>query len=114
MLGSKRNCAQMHMSHELALGYTKSMNDEKKSYNDLKQELNEAAKKIEVGGLYAHYKQPELPYKIRGFAVWEETDEVAVLYQPVHEPEVIFVRPLKIWLETVEWQGQTVSRFSKV
>ena len=90
------------------------MNDEKKSYETLKQELKEATGKIQVGALYAHYKHTELPYKIMGFAIWEETDEVAVLYQPVHEPEVTFVRPLHIWLETLEWQGKVVPRFAKV
>lgn len=90
------------------------MNDEKKSYEALKQELQEAASRVEVGGLYAHYKHSELPYKIKGFAVWEATDEVAVLYQPVHQPEVVFVRPLAVWLETVEWEGRAVPRFSKV
>ena len=88
--------------------------DDKKSYEQLKQELADAARSIEVGGRYAHYKHPELPYIIKGFAIWEVTDEVAVLYQPVHEPAVTFVRPLKVWLETVEWEGKTVPRFVKI
>lgn len=90
------------------------MNDNKKSYEVLKQELRDAASKVEVGGLYAHYKHPELSYKIKGLAVWEATDEVAVLYQPVHQPEVVFVRPLTSWLEAVEWEGKTLPRFTKV
>lgn len=88
--------------------------NEKKSYEQIKQELAEAFAKIEVGAIYAHYKHPELPYMIKGFAVWEATDEVAVLYQPLHEPEVVFVRPLKVWLETVDWEGKTMPRFVKV
>lgn len=90
------------------------MADEKKSYDQLRQELADATSKVEVGAMYAHYKHPELPYLLKGFAVWEETDEIAVLYQPVHEPTVTFVRPLEAWLEIVEWEGQAVPRFARV
>lgn len=90
------------------------MKDEKKSYDVLTQELKQAESKIQIGGLYAHYKHPELPYEVKGFAVWEATDEVAVLYQPLHQPEVVFVRPLTAWLETVEWEGKVLSRFTRV
>lgn len=90
------------------------MQDGKKSYGQLRQELKGFEDKITIGAAYAHYKHPELPYTAVGFAVREETDDVAVLYRPLHEPEVTFVRPASAWLETVEWQGKTVPRFRKL
>lgn len=90
------------------------MNDEKKSYDQLREELATAGNKITVGGLYVHYKHPEKPYRIIGFVVWEEDDSVAVLYQPLQEPGVTFCRPFDVWLEVVKWEGKLIPRFSKV
>lgn len=90
------------------------MTPERKSYEQLKQELKEAADKVQVGVSYAHYKLPQLPYRVTGLAVMEASNEVAVLYQPLHEPDVTFVRPVSAWLETVEHNGQTLPRFTKL
>lgn len=88
--------------------------DEHKSYEQLRKELAEAATRILVGQLYAHYKHLDKPYKILGFVVWEATDQIAVLYQPIDKPDVTFARPVNVWLETVEWEGRTLPRFAKV
>lgn len=90
------------------------MNNEKKSYEILQQELAAAADKITIGARYGHYKHPDKPYEVLGFVVWEENDEVAVMYQPIHEPEVVFARPVSVWLETVKWEGGTIPRFSRI
>jgi hypothetical protein len=87
-----------------------------KPFATLAEELQSAAQQVEVGALYAHYKNPDAPYKVIGFAIWEETDEVAVLYEAQEDSaqRVVFARLLSVWLETVEWEGKTVSRFTKM
>jgi hypothetical protein len=79
-------------------------------------EMQSAAQQVEVGALYGHYKNPQAPYKVTGFVILEATDEVAVLYEVQEDgtPRIAFARPLSVWLESVEWQGQIVPRFSKL
>lgn len=78
----------------------------------LEQELQGAAEQVPVGALYAHYKHPERLYEIVGHAILEATDEPAVLYRKQYG-KVTYVRALSVWLETVEWEGKTVPRFTK-
>ena len=82
----------------------------------LSDEMQAAAQHVEIGALYGHYKNPQTPYKVTGFVILEATDEVAVLYEVQEEdaPRVTFARPLRIWLETVEWEGKTIPRFTKM
>ena len=84
----------------------------RKTLDELAKLLDEAQQKIEVGGQYMHYKQ--LHYIVKDLVIWEETDEVAVIYQAEYDSRLTFARPLTVWLETVEVNGQTVSRFIKV
>jgi hypothetical protein len=72
----------------------------------------EAAKKVKIGGFYAHYKSTGKLYKVLGFVIIEATDEVGVLYQARYGEKITFVRPLSSWLEEVEADGQFVPRFS--
>jgi len=87
-----------------------------KPLTTLSDELQAAAQRVEVGALYGHYKNPQTPYKVTGFVILEASDEVAVLYEVQEEgaPRVTFARALSSWLEAVEWQGQTVPRFSRI
>ncbi len=85
-----------------------------KSQTELRNMLQTAATKVVVGGMYAHYKQPELTYKVAGLVIWEATDEVAVLYEAQYGERITFARALDVWLEKVAWQGETVPRFSRV
>jgi hypothetical protein len=85
-----------------------------KSQEELQSRLTAAAKKVVVNGFYAHYKNPEQTYKVLHLAITEWDDEICVIYRAQYEAEVIFVRPLKNWLETVEWQGEVIDRFTRV
>jgi len=76
--------------------------------------LQAAALETELGALYAHYKNPDLLYKIVGFAILEASDEPAVLYQGQYGANITFARALSIWLEQVPWQGKMVPRFTKM
>lgn len=82
----------------------------------LAQDLRAAAHEVAVGELYYHYKHPELLYRVAGLAILEATDEVGVRYQAQYGERIEYVRALRGeegWLATVQWQGQTVLRFTK-
>jgi hypothetical protein len=81
----------------------------------LAEDLTAAEGQVEVGGLYAHYKNPDKPYEVTGLVILEATDEVAVLYTPQYEDiSVTFARALSSWLEDVEWEGKVVPRFVRI
>jgi len=82
----------------------------------LAEDIAAAGKLVETGALYAHYRHPQLPYRVTGFTILEASDEVAVLYM-AQEPgslPVLFARPLSSWLEAVEHDGKTILRFRKL
>ncbi len=60
-------------------------------------------------GKYRHYKGKE--YEIIGIAKHSETLEELVVYRALYGDNQIWVRPLKIFLETVKYEGKTVQRF---
>ena len=85
-----------------------------KNHDQLHEELEEAGKKVVVGGVYSHYKYPENTYKVIHLGCIESSDEICVIYQAIYDPELIFVRPLNSWLETVEWEGKKIARFKLI
>jgi hypothetical protein len=85
-----------------------------KSAEQLHQESADASRQITLGATYAHYKDPAKHYKVTQFVVLEATDQIGVVYQALYDPELSFVRAVDIWMETVEWNGQTVPRFTKL
>mgnify|MGYP001077659223 FL=1 len=65
-------------------------------------------------GTYKHYKNKF--YTVLGMARHTETLEELVVYQaqyddPEFGPKAIWVRPKKMFEESVEWEGKTVPRF---
>lgn len=85
-----------------------------KNHHQLHQELEEAKKVVEVGGIYSHYKYPENIYQVVNLGFIEATDEVCVIYQATYDKDLVFIRPLNSWLETSEWKGKTTLRFKKI
>lgn len=75
--------------------------------------------KIKIG-IYCHYKSKEKLYKVIGVAKHTETLEDMVVYQALYDiPElggggVMFVRPLKMFLESVVIDGKEIPRFMSV
>lgn len=65
-------------------------------------------------GVYRHYKGKK--YLVLGVAKHSETLEELVVYITLYENESgpLWVRPLKMFLETVEVNGKTVPRFEKI
>jgi hypothetical protein len=66
----------------------------------LRARLDKAAQQVHAGAYYTHYKQ--LKYKVVSLALREEDNEPCV------------IRPVVNWLETVEVDGKTVSRFTEI
>jgi hypothetical protein len=72
------------------------------SLQELRQRLAQARAAVKVGGVYAHYKHPDRPYKVVGIGVQEATDLPCVLYQLVGGGEpVVFVRDVADFLAMV-------------
>ena len=63
-------------------------------------------------GLYRHYKGGD--YAVYGVATHSETEESMVVYRPLYGDRALWVRPLAMFEEVVERDGQTMPRFEFV
>ena len=63
-------------------------------------------------GLYRHFKGNE--YEVIGVATHSETNETVVVYCPLYGDRALWVRPLSMFVETVEREGQVMPRFAYV
>lgn len=63
-------------------------------------------------GKYRHFKGNL--YEVLGIAKHSETLEPMVIYRALYGEGGLWVRPAYMWNETVEFEGKTVLRFSKV
>jgi hypothetical protein len=81
---------------------------------ELKGQLERAQQQVEVGAQYRHYKASHKIYTVLNLAFQEEDNELCVIYQAAYEERLVFIRPLSSWIMTVEWEGETVPRFTKI
>jgi hypothetical protein len=68
-------------------------------------------------GIYRHYKGKD--YEVIGLAHHSETQEELVVYKALYDspefgPGALWVRPLKMFTQTVKTNGKTVPRFKSV
>lgn len=63
-------------------------------------------------GIYRHYKGNL--YELIDVAVHSETLEQMVVYRAMYGNYDLWVRPLSMWNEEVEYNGKTVRRFEFV
>ena len=63
-------------------------------------------------GIYRHYKGNE--YQVYEVATHSETGEALVIYRPLYGEGALWARPLSMWSETVERQGESLLRFTWV
>ena len=63
-------------------------------------------------GKYRHFKGGE--YEVLGLATHSETDEPLVVYRALYGEQGLWVRPLAMFLETVERDGQIRLRFEYI
>jgi len=60
-------------------------------------------------GIYRHFKGNE--YEVIGIAKHSETQEEMVVYKPLYNESGLWVRPLSMFSEVIERDGQEFSRF---
>jgi hypothetical protein len=60
-------------------------------------------------GTYQHYKGPL--YDVLGLARHSETEEWLVVYRPHYGERGLWVRPLTMFIEMVDFQDRQVPRF---
>jgi len=65
----------------------------------------------ETGAKYRHYKGGEYEIVATGFL--EDSEAPCVTYRSL-EKNIVWVRTAKNFLEAIEYNGQTVPRFSKI
>lgn len=63
-------------------------------------------------GLYRHYKGNH--YRVLGVARHSESEEELVIYQALYGDFGLWVRPLAMFLETVQVGGESLPRFALV
>lgn len=68
-------------------------------------------KKLEIGAVYRHYKGTKA--KVLAEAIHSETKEHLVIYLHL-EDGVVWARPKKMFLETINFKGKKVERFKKI
>lgn len=70
--------------------------------------------KITTGSEYEHYKGKR--YRVHGMAIHSETLEEMVYYECLYKNRAgqMWVRPLSLFLGTLEINGKTVQRFRKI
>ncbi|MGK0440798.1 MAG: hypothetical protein ACJA0N_000593 [Pseudohongiellaceae bacterium] len=63
-------------------------------------------------GTYKHYKGHD--YQVYEVATHSETEEQLVVYRPLYGERALWVRPLAMFLESVEIEGQKTPRFTYI
>ena len=63
-------------------------------------------------GKYRHFKGKE--YEVMGIARHSETLEELVVYRALYGEGGLWARPVAMWTETVEHEGQCLPRFTKI
>jgi hypothetical protein len=86
--------------------------------------MNEAIRNMLEAGFYYHYKHdPSGPdgnytYEVLGITKHTEDDSYGVIYRPLYKNEYLdadyFLRPLGMFLETVEKNGAETPRFAHI
>ncbi len=80
------------------------------SSDGLIETVKQAEQNVRVGGLYAHYPTPERLYKVLAIGINEKTEEPCVIYQALYADQLIWVRPLSAWFDSIEYdQRQPIS-----
>ena len=72
----------------------------------------ETAKREIAPGRYRHFKGNE--YEVLYIARHSETMAPLVVYRALHGEGGVWVRPAEMWNETVERDGKTYRRFTKI
>lgn len=82
--------------------------------NSVMSALSKNISRPEVGAVYKHYKGNK--YLVLAIGKHSETTEDMVIYVSLYDnPESqVWVRPLGMFMETIEFQGKALPRFTKL
>ena len=75
-------------------------------------EKKQKKQKILKVGVYKHYKGKK--YQVLGIALHSETLEEQVVYKALYGKNLLWVRPLEMFLEDVEINGKKQPRFRNI
>ena len=64
-------------------------------------------------GIYKHFKTKK-QYEVIGIARHSETLEEVVVYRALYGDRELWVRPVSMFEELVEWEGKKVKRFEYI
>lgn len=78
-----------------------------------------------INSHWRHYKSTgwiDHTYEVIGIAKHSETEEDMVVYRPLYEVQGdswvygydFAVRPLSMWYDMVEWNGEKIQRFTQI
>jgi len=70
------------------------------------------SEKENITGTYRHFKGKK--YKVIGLAKHSETGEEFVVYQALYGDREFWIRPKKMFFESVEKDGKRIPRFKKL
>ncbi len=80
--------------------------------NAVIEPFSKEALELMKGGVYKHYKGNR--YKVLSVARHTETGEEMVIYHALEGEKELWVRPLKMFCETVTVDGKEIPRFRLV
>ncbi len=66
---------------------------------------------------WRHYKSSggeDYTYEVVDIAEHSETGEAMVVYRALYGEWHLYTRPLSMWFDIIEWQGQRVQRFTEI
>lgn len=76
--------------------------------------LEELKNKVPLNSRYYHYKNPNQFYTVVAHGIIEATGEPAISYQAEYDDKIIWIRPLNVFLEELEFEGQKITRFTRI
>ena len=74
--------------------------------------MNTASNSIVTPGIYRHYKGQD--YQVLDVARHSENQEYFVVYRCLYGDYSLWIRPLAMFIETIEFDGKLVPRFALV
>ena len=69
--------------------------------------------KIQLGE-YEHFKSKDMRYEVLGVARHSETLEEFIVYKKLYDDKSTWIRPLAMFFENVEVNGESVPRFKYI
>ncbi len=88
------------------------MGKEKKSYEELQSMITNANDQVKLGSRCYHYKDQSKTYEIKDYVIYEDNQDIGIVYEAEYMPGINFVRPMSEFFDVVEFEGKEVTRFT--